>query len=99
MLGIRGEGFECAHVVEPICEFDEYDADVFGGGEDDLADIFCSALFSVLVNVDVFCGAFDKVEDLFSEFFEDCFWFYSAVFNGVMQDSCSDGGGVEPKFS
>ena len=39
LLFVRAEGPERAHVVEPVAELDEDDADVLGHGEEHLAQV------------------------------------------------------------
>jgi hypothetical protein len=88
--------FEGAHIVETVGQFDEYDADVGDHGEKHFADIFRLAVFAIgELDFFYFGDAVDDVGDLVAEGVGYLPTGNGGVFNGVVKQAGSDGGGIE----
>ncbi len=89
------EVLERAHVVEPVGELDDDDADVVDHGEEHLADVLGLRVFAVgeldLVELG---DAVDDVRDLLAEAFVDLVGGDVGVFDGVVKQAGGDRGGV-----
>ena len=82
--------------MQPVGQLDENDAHIADHGEQHLADVFGLAIFAVreLDLVDL-GDAFDDVGDLVAEVCGDVGGGDGGVFDSVVEQAGSDGGGVE----
>ena len=93
-LGDR-QMLEGAHVVEAVGELDDDDAHVGDHGEEHFADVLGLVVFAVGEFDFVELGdTFDDVGDLVAETLFDLFGGDVGVFDGVVEEAGSDGGGV-----
>ena len=91
---------EGSHIVEPVAELDEDDADVLGHGKKHLADVLHVRLFLVLyVDVVDLCQSIDKHGDLGTEPCGDRrqVRFVRAVLYRIVQKRGTDGIGIQPE--
>ena len=89
---------ECAHVVQPVAELDEDDADIFGHCEQHLADVLDVGFFFVLhVNLHKLSQPVHKHGDVGAEARAERVQirFVRAVLHRVVQQSRADRVGVE----
>ena len=95
LLG-RFEVFERAHVMQPVGQFDENDANVVHHGQEHLADVFGLARFGGHdVQTADFGDAFDKPGDFRAEALLDAGDGIFRVLDGVMEQRGGKRGGVE----
>ena len=77
----------CAHVVQPVREFDQKHPHVLRDGEQQLAEIFALArLLGDEIQLVDLCQAFDQTADLLAEKLIDFLAGGAGVLNGVVQD-------------
>ena len=97
---LGGQMLQGAHVVEAVGELDDDDADVGDHGEEHLADVLGLVIFAVGELDFVELGdAFDDVCDLLAEALFDLFGGDVGVFDGVVQETGGNGGGVHLELS
>ncbi len=97
VLALRREKLQGAHVVQTVGQLDEHHADVIHHGQHHLAHVLGLRLFRRgEVDLADLGDAFDDVGDLLAELSLDLFDGDRGVFDGVVQQTGDDGGGVEP---
>jgi len=90
------EKFEGAHVVQAVGEFDQDDADVVDHGEKHLADVLGLAGFGGShVQASDLGDAFDEMRDFRAEALFDPGDRILGVFDGVVEESGGERGGVQ----
>ncbi len=86
LLFFRREVFESAHIVQPVCQFDEHDADVVDHRQEHFADIFRLPRFrSGHVEAADFGDTFDEAGDIRSKAFFDTRDRIFSVFDGIVK--------------
>ena len=90
------EVFERAHVVKPVGQLNQNDADIVHHGEQHLADVFGLALFgSHHFEAADFGYAFDEMSDVGAKALFDPGDGILRIFDGVVENRGGEGGGVE----
>jgi hypothetical protein len=92
LLALGIEMFEGAHVVQPVGELDEDDADVVDHGQHHFAEVLGLRFFSGReIDFADLGDALDDVGNLFAEFLADFDGGDRSVFNGVVEQAGGDG--------
>ncbi len=95
LLLVRLKVFDSAHVVEPVGEFDDHDANIVDHGQNHLANVFGLARFGGQhVEAANFGYAFDEPGSFFAKTFLNARNGKFSVFNYVMEKSGGKRGGV-----
>ncbi len=91
-----GQMLQRAHVVQPVGQFDQHHANVIHHGEDHLADVLGLALFTAgEVDLVDLGHTLDDMRHMLAEFPLNIFGGHRRVFDGVMQQTRRDGGGIQ----
>ncbi len=97
LLFVWTEGTEGAEVVEAVGEFDDKNADVLAGGDEEFEEVIAGfwqvfvEIFHAGAGFAEFGDAIDDKGDVFAELVFDVFESKLGVFDGVMEDAGNDG--------
>ncbi len=92
-----GDEMDGAHIMQPVGELDQQDADILAHGEDELAEIF--GLFGA-IGLEFEAGEFGHAIDEAGDFGAEAGFEFgernAGIFDHVMQQGGGDAGGIEP---